>query len=451
MERRNGSWVMAVGLVMLAYGGAVVWSLFVPRVDVIARVDRLVLALLIAGVGAYALARESIREPEDATPSLLAQAVESFLAAWSLLWRTKWLLWVYGFIAALVAVSNAAFSFLTYRHFQGETDGLAGVSAVLFPLFKVSDWVQNSLQGASGRFVPAIHVFFGVPLYTLVVFALAWWALPRVARLSQNPECQGGARAFSICAVVAALSGIWVVVLWMMSVRWLWIPAGASRALGNETQRLWPYVTVVMMVEIVIVNAAVIGGVIGSLARNSRGEQNVKTTFLADAVRYFVPLALFYLAVDSAFLIPAIIMNAVTGRILTGTANTVFYSAVFLQGIMTLAYLLLMFAPFGIVTRGQGMVEAMAHSIDVWKRMWKNTGAIVAVGAFVSGFVMLLVNLSSFFYSPKASLWSIPLVVVHLIVETLVGVIILLAIWEFYQANAIDRELVSAVESGPLP
>ena len=453
MQERNGWWVIPVSLAMAAYGGAVVWSLFFPSVRVIESPDRLVLALLIAGLGVYAFVMALIREPEDKTPSLVGQAVEPYLAAWFKLWRTKWLLCVYGFMAGLLALSNAVFSFLAYRHFQALGEGSA--SSYFKPLgttiLRISDSVQNSFQGVSGKFVPAVHVFFGAPLYILAVFCLVWWALSRVARLSDAPECRGKTGVFSTCVVVAALCGIWVAVLWLMSVRWLWIPPAATRAVGNEAQRLWPYTMVVTIVEIVIVNAAVIGGVIGSLARNGRGEQNVKTTFLADAVRFFVPLAVFYLAVDAAFVIPAIMMNAVTGVVFRGTAGTVFYSALFLQGIMTLASLLLMFAPFGIVTRGQGMVAAMAHSIGVWKRMWKQALALVAVGSFLLGFVMLLFNLSSMFFSKKESLWSIPLGIVVSVAGTLVGVVILLAVWEFYQANVIAPESSSVTESGPSP
>jgi hypothetical protein len=453
MGERNRWWVIPISLAMVAYGGAVLWSLFVPIFSVLQNIDRLVVALLIVVIGAYAFVMEMIREPEDKTPSLVGQAVEPYLSAWSRLWRTKWLLWVDGCIAALLAISNAASTFMVYRYFHAGLEGNAGGSApkVVFTAFSFSVLLQNSLQHAYSSFVPTIHVFYGMPLYTVVVFCLAWWALPRVWRLSDDPEYRVRASVFSICAVVAALSGIWVAVLWLMSERWLWMPP-AARATTNEAQRLLPYAMIVTMIEIVAICAALIGGVIGSLARNSKGEECTRPTFLADSVRYFVPLALLYLVIDAVYAVPQLMMYAGNGPARTGSSQIVFQVALSLYGLIGLACLLLMFAPFGIVTRKLGMPESVARSFNVWKRLWKRVGAFIASGTCIAGLVMLPIRLPSVMLSPmKESLWAVPLAILVSVAETFVGVLILLAVWEFYQANVIDSESASVTESSPSP
>ncbi len=455
MRQRSGVWVMAIGLLMAAYGGAVLWGVYAPARDgtmafasiVTTRaLGVVVLAILIAAVGAYCFIRELVREPEDRTPSMLADAVQPYWSAWSRLWRTKWLLWVYGTIALVQALGSSAVSFLAYRYHQtirqDQVGGVFGSGEI--SITQISNWLQGSLQGASWAFSSSLQLSKGAPLSVLALFLVVWWALPRISRLPGDESARSRAKALSVCLVVAALAEILWTALWLLMAQRLWV----AQAESDLIQRLWPPLALTELAVGVVVHAAVVGGVVGVLAYGSR--EDVKTAFLRNSVRCFAPLAIFWLIISIACLVPTVMLQSSVGGRVSGTAEAVSIAAQALFGLLDLAILLLIFAPFAIVVGGRGPLEAMKHSAGLWKRLWPGSAGLVAVGAFLYGVVMLVLKLSSYLYKEPASLWPLSAFIVSA-AGTLLGLILLLALLEFYQANATDREPSLAPVPDPSP
>lgn len=445
MENRNRWWVIALSGAMAAYGGLVLWCLLYPVGRWTSHPDQIIIGALIALVGAYALAMEIKYQPEDAPASVLVEAVQSYASAWSKLWRTKWLLWVYGCLAGITVLDTMLFRFMSYlflRHsMRSETSSLPHV----FTLSEIPFWLASALDQVYDKFFPRIPPMTGIPLYALAVFIAAWWALSRVQRLSTDPECSGKTRLFSICLVVAGLGGVVDTVLWFLASKLIWtnLAYPLNARIEGSQRFLAGYAQLVATIIMPILTAAVIGGVIGSLARNARGEDNVKATFLRDSVRNFVPLVALYLILAAIFIVPAMLMNVATGRAMPGPAQMLFQVSMYVLGFLGLAMLSLMFAPFGIAAGGMGAWAAVKHSIGVWRRMWKQVLVLIAVGTFFSGLAMLPVRppweLMSFM---KLTWLPIPFYTIASLVGLVIRVLLLLATWEFYSTQVVRREPV---------
>jgi len=447
MRTRKDWWLTLISVGMVTCGVAAVWSLVGQRSHVYDAVP-FVISALIAVVGAISLLKEITRQPGDDSPCLLAPSIEPYVLAWRRLWNTRWLLGVYGCVAGVSIVGSLFnqicwhlwYSRMTWPYGTagsgGALDSAAPLERFLVLLHSLPQWVH---RGGLDKFVPRISTMGAIPVMPIAILLVVLWALSRLPHLSREPEYSGNTHFFGACLVLLLCACAVTTVMWFQDIRAVWetvskaaAPAGPATLAqlqdvvfpGRRQLSPW-YPNLAGIVIGIIVNAVFMGAVIGSLARSRRGHNDVKATFLGDAVRYFIPLAGIYLV----FWLPALL--GLTGLWLPG-----FYWPA------SLLFVLLMYAPMGVVTQNLGFFAAIRHNLRVWKDIAWRTILLIATGSFLSVLVMgpvdvidMMIHLSF----PKGSWPPVLMGQVFAVVGIAISALIFLAVWEFYSAQVLER------------
>ena len=312
-------------------------------------------------------------------------------------------------------------------------------------------------------------------MLAVVVMVSLFWILPRVARLRREPDYSGKVGFFGFCLVLLALACLFLMSAYVLQVRSVlvsrsegrssWVASSrgsASRYLTGplraQTARraasspsapaivqsedrplsiraYWfpnqNVINVVGAIADIILCAALVGGILGGLFRSRKGEEISRDTFLRDSVRHFEPLAAVYLLFWS-------LTGFLPMLLFLRTAPWPKWCLPIL-GMLSILSILLMYAPFGVVTQGLGLAGAIRHSLRVWKSTLWGTTRLIAVG-------------SLFFVLSRALNYALPEIVVrtswlailrspiHALISVAAQALITLAVWEFYSANVLQPE-----------
>lgn len=436
MKKLNRTWATLVSAGMAAYGVAVIWEQMLERQRYIRftpDIGSLLVAVLIGGIGIAALIFELQRQPGDRRPHLLGAAVESFARAWRLFWKTKWLIWVFGSLAAIGVVGGiiqgaTQYWMMAARFSNGssESTGSSGMPVAQQILSGLPLWGRWALS----ELVPRVSVAGETTILPLVVIALLFWLLPRVARLRGDPACAGKVGFFTACAVllacISALSSVDSAVTTMRFISFCHQPSTAGAASMLQPS-VWHRLDIMAAALIgdAIFCAMLMGGIVGGLVRSRKGDAVSPDSFLRDSVLYFEPLTWIYIVYWALAQLPH------TLAIVQAPA------AMFWLPVPILA-LLLLYAPFAPVTRRAGFAGALEHSIKSWRSAFWATVRLVAVGSFV--FALSRVPVYSLGFLTKASWLTIPLSPVYALIGVAIRALITLAVWEFYSANVLQPE-----------
>jgi len=436
MEKLNRNWATLVSAGMAAYGVAVIWQQMLERQRHLyfrPDIGSLVVAVLIGGIGVAALIFELMRQPDDSRPHLLGAAVESFAHAWRVFWQTKWLMWVFGSLAAISVVGGIIQGAVQYwmmaaRSPNGSSES-TGSNAM--PM------AQEILRGlpywgrwALSELVPRVSVAGETTILSVVVIALLFWLLPRVARLRGDPACAGKVGFFTACAVllacISALSSVDYVVTTMRFISFCHQPSTAGAA--SMLQPSVPHRLAVLGATVIgdaIFCAMLMGGIIGGLMRSRNGDAVSLDSFLRDSVLYFEPLVGIYIVYWALAELPFMLAIA------QAPAAMLWLPVPFLA-------LLLLYAPFAPVTRGVGFAGALEHSIKSWRSAFWPTVRLVAVGSFVYALSRAPVYSTAFL--TKTSWITIVLSPIYAFIGVAIRALITLAVWEFYSKNVLQTE-----------
>lgn len=439
MGNRNRWWLTLIGVGMVAYGVVVVWhQVLESRLYSHVQLDcqALIPALLIGVVGAIALVLELLRQPDDPRPNLLAPAIEPYLAAWRRLWTTRWLLWVYGSIAAIAAGGVLAQQLMTLRYMPRQFEHVTSRPPTI-NMISLLSMLSGLAKRAFEHFVPRVGLIYSAPDYAIAAVIIVLFVLPSVIRLLRQPEYEGRMGFFAFCMVLAALSCAAAAYSWMTF--WGRFVLAGVGARSEDARFTLVYMEIAGLVASIVLSAALTAGVLGSLARSRNGDQDIKRTFLSDAVRFFATLTGFCLIIELATAAVYLPYYAGPGA---RPSSLSMWSPI-LRTLFSTAFLLLIFAPFGIVTRSMNLIQSIRHSFRVWKQTWKRTIVLIALGSFLCAIALipgrlipLLVERSSWILTPWAALSTV--------ISVAISALILLATWEFYTANA--QEPVGAVD-----
>ena len=447
MQNKNAWWLTLMSVGMIAYGVAAVWTQLAWRSWAFYDLARLLVPVLVAVVGAACLVKDAMRQPGDGAPRSLALSIEPYVLAWRRLWSTKWLLCVYGSVAAVSVLGSLASQIIgsVIHHRMWGPDMARSVAPIeLTPLQQFTQFIVSlwySVHHALAEFIPRFSTIRVTPVLFIVALLALIWVLPRLSRLAHEPDPPGDVRFFRACLVLLFCGCVAVAVLWFMDTRAYWVMANQAAAArahpgslahpsgvfgGTRNQTNW-YPRPVDVVIDTIVSAILIGGILGSLARSRKGQNDVKATFLGDAVRYFEPLAGIYVVLGLLVLLPMLLQ-----------AHWLRWLQWVWLPIPLLVYLL-MYAPMGVVAQGPGFFAAVRHSLRVWRdNVWR-TLSLIATGVFLSSFVMgppQVINRSFL----KADWARVAFGPVFTVVGIAVSALVMLAVWEFYSAQVLDRQ-----------
>ncbi len=289
MENRRGWWFDAVCVLMcfamVVYGIAILWHLL--QGITVYYIGICVSALLIVIVGAVCVLRDVSGPLDERGPSAIGAALEPYLRAWRRLWGTKWLLWVFGVVAA-IAIASAAAELEIGRAFLGTQ---TAHRSLLFNnefslVYRLNYELPFLMRGAWDKFVPGLYLSSTVLGYTIAAVVLVILALPSLSRMRREPECAGRASFFAACLILAVLAGAAVAVEWLAALRRVSQTGEAERvAEAMQQPRFWTAMVVLTFVGGIIVLAAFVGGVLGSLARSDKGGEVTRRTFVVDSAR----------------------------------------------------------------------------------------------------------------------------------------------------------------------
>lgn len=431
METRKGWWfdlicvLICVG--MIVYGVAVLWYL-IERGGSLYDIGKCASALLIVIVGTVCLLRDVGGPADERTPSALGAALEPYVLAWRRLWRTKWLLWVFG-VVAVIAISSAVAQLLIGRVFFGTQN--AHLSS-MFPnelslLDRLHYLLPDLLNGAWGEFVPGLYLSADMPGYVAATAVMVILVLPNLPRVRREPECAGKVSFLAACMILAVLAGIVALLDWLTVLHQASQMNQADRiAAAMGPPRFWTLFVISALVVAMVAVAAFVGAVLGSLARSSRGGQVTRRTLLIDAVRCFQPLAAFYVLYSILMFLPSLPIYLGRHQSWTPGLPVVLLAVPF------------MFAPLGVAAHGLGFGGSIWHSLEVWGRTWSRTFSFIAVGTFLFALAMLPVRVLPWL-APGDSPLAIPVSAVATLINVVASALILLAVWEFYTTNVTDR------------
>lgn len=421
MRERNVWWALAISLGMCAYGGAAIVSqLSHPWGDSGERLGWLLAPLLIGLVGLVGLAFAIAWQPEEKPPLRFSPLFSFYAHGWRKLWKTEWLLWMYGIVAAVSVVGSALGAVFTRYYFHAELLSMEGN----IPQADPKEWLffaaWRSLPHWPGR---ALDRFFpsvsgrGLELVTLlVVVGLAIWAIPKILKLRGEPGRSDKVTFYVLSLVVLAIGCAAKVMVGISHI--VRSPSGAypiTRAEGVANVGADIAVGTIM-------GAMLVGGAIGSLFRASRNEGVSRHSFLSDSVYYYERMAGLYLIC----LAPALLWEI--PFLLNKTMP--FYIGALVDPVIKL---LLMFAPFAVVADDISVKAAILNSLHLWRKHFPFIISLVATGAFFvslisapSHILRAVLTMRSWIFTA----WQ----PVHALLLTAASALILLAVWEFHQA-----------------
>jgi hypothetical protein len=427
MGERNRWWAVLIALGMVAYGGAVLWPLFSSQDRRVSQWDPVIVAILIAGVGAYALVMELKYQPEDRARSFLWEAIQPYAAAWSKLWRTKWLLWIYGTVVVVVATGNVFGSAIFAWLRRGQSATYGDVSQLGFAARVLNDaWMSLPFWswGVLHKFFPTIVRASWDPVFDVVALLLALSILPAVLRLRRDPEYAKKAGFFALCLAVFGVACLVSGAVWMQGVCHY---ADRVRLPQASTAQMFTN-AIAQIAAGTIFSAVLIGGILGSLFRDKKGDAVDRSTFLADAVKHFEPMA-------------GIILICALPALLSFLTRIPYLQVFgFVYAVLgTLLAPLLMFAPFAVAVQGANCWDAILRSVQVWKTTVWRTIPLIAIGAFFFALVSAPRWMLQFAVS-KVSWLHVGMEPVYTLFSVVPNALILLAVWEFYSANVPQPE-----------
>ena len=442
MDNRNRWWLTLIALGMVAYPVLVIWAecaqtkLFPHRA-----MDWLLLfpAVLMGTVGGLALVRELVRQPDDPAPHVLAPAMDKFVSAWRIFWNTRWLLWLYGVLGVVVVSGRLLHD--TVMHFY-MIQRFGDVAQRSFPVTIDRDLLQATpmmVRGAFERFIPMVPSITTGLSYLLVALLLVLWVLPRVIIQTRGDSNRG---FFAFCITIAALGCGAVAYDYARTYRSLFAAgSGATPLLESKLALLSLYI--VGLMAALIVDAALVGGILGSLLRMKNGETPASQTFWQDSVRFFLPLIGIYLIFEAIYVVqvvPGMIMSMHNVEARSWAMPSYIHALEAILPIVSLLAMPLLFAPFGTVTKSMSLGQSVSHSFDVWKRNWRQAFPLIGLGSFffvISKFIYLLPTART-----TRSWIPVPISALASLIGVFMSAWILLAVWEFYTSDVRDGVLV---------
>jgi hypothetical protein len=389
-------------------------------------------------VGGIALVRELLRQPDDPAPHLLAPAMDKFVSAWRIFRNTRWLLWLYGVLGVIVDSGRAVQGIIQHLY------ALQRFGSVTMPNGGPTDLAMLSavpmmVRGTFARFIPMAPSVTDGLSYLLMALVLLLWVLPRVIPVPRSSDRTDNRAFFASCIAIAALACAATAYAYVGITRAILSASNPAPAFVSKFAQLFLFI--VGLIATIILDSAMVGGVLGSLLRNKRGERVTSESFWADAQRYFLPLVAIYMIFELFYTIPGIpplIASLYMYQNRTWPLPGYFNQLETALSLIPVLAVLLMFAPFGIVTKSMSLGQSIRHSVGVWIGRWRQVFPLIALGSFfhvISRFTYLMPTERT-----TRSWLPVPVAAVAGILGTFMSAWILLAVWEFYTSDV--REVV---------
>lgn len=390
-------------------------------------------------------------ESDGGQRTTLNDVARLYLGALMQVFRQRWMLGLLGSVLALVLLGTIVS--LATQPARPHDDVLRSrsmgrPSAMLVP----AQALKEAVSSAPDDFLPSIHVtrtamHTAVLALALIAF-LAWLAAysRRMTNDAQSDRADFFRAAAPPILIVLAAVAVATPIAWFRYLAAIeqWRAANAGMP---PPDALMLAVAFGGAFCALLLDALLVSGIMGSLARTGRGESVTFGSFLSDIVRYFRPMAGFYLfiIVVSLILYGAMRAAADEQRIMNFTWN----AGIAVQWLSVL----LMFVPSAIVLRDIGAFKGIRTAVRDWFANWGDALAFVALGitfiSIVGALGRVPEQIARWYSQPQSLGWTAfgyasPLI--HTAFTLLITAVTMIAVWEFYRRITQDAP-VTAVSS----
>ena len=377
-----------------------------------------------------------------------------YLGALTQVFRQRWMLGLLGSVLALVLLGTIVG--LATQPARPRDDVLRSTpidrSSVTFVPAQA---LKEAVSSAPDDFLPSIHVTrtaMHTAVLALALIALLAWLAAYSRRVADDPQQSDRASFFRAAAppIVIVLAAVAVAT----PIAWFRYLAGIEqwRAAGAGIPPSGMLMTVLALGGgfcALLMDALLVSGILGSLARTGRSQSVTFGSFLSDIVRYFRPMAGFFLLWVAVGLMIFGLMS-VSGNDNQGLMRFAWNAGIAVQWLSVL----LMFVPSAVVLRDIGAFRAIRTGVRHWFANWSDALSFVALGiTFIStvGALGRVPEQIARWYSQPQSLGWTAFGYASPIVQTaftlLITAVMMVAIWEFYRRITPDASVtaVSAV------
>ncbi|MHB1455722.1 MAG: hypothetical protein ACYC0V_02295 [Armatimonadota bacterium] len=409
--------------------------------------------------------------PNDKGRDTLGKVVGFYVEAWNRLRGQKWLLWLFGSVAAFQFVNGLTENLLA--HFMladrlkqqlselgadnpiglGDKGGLLGI------LTQLPVYITLSIKEACSNFHAMISIANNISFVAIVIAAIAILMFVRVSRM---PVTEGTERRFSFLKRLLLSFGIFSLAYGIISIIWR-VSLYDSAAKDNESLRYFIFASSQILYAVMSIPALVVGiiadsilfaGYWGSLIRMRKKENIDASTFISDVSTFIKPilrLSLFLLLIAVVTSLPTIILFGV--RMISGSSAQIPGFASFISAVLKIGFsLALIFVPYVILSKRKSIKKSIGASLRLWRSNLPTMAAFIAVG--ITLIVPVLVSnhaiseilpgklYQGFVHSAVTGIWSS-------ITYTLIAAIISLAIFNLYNYLTKD-DIDEVVDTEPI-
>lgn len=379
-----------------------------------------------------------------------------YLGALKQVFRQRWMLGLLGSVLALVLLGTIVS--LATQPARPDDDVLRSTPIDRPSITSVpAQALKEAVSSAPDAFLPSIHVTrtaMHTAVLALALIAFLAWLAAFSRRAADDPQQSVRADFFRAAAppilIVLAAVAVATPIAWFRYLAAIeqWRAANAGMP---PPDALMLAVAFGGAFCALLLDALLVSGIMGSLARTGRGESVTFGSFLSDIVRYFRPMAGFYLfiIVVSLILYGAMRAAADEQRIMNFTWN----AGIAVQWLSVL----LMFVPPAIVLRDIGASKGIRTGVRDWFANWGDALAFVALAitfiSIVGALGRVPEQIAHWYSQPRSLGWTAlgyagPFI--HTAVTLLITAVMMIAVWEFYRRITRDapETAVSSAE-GP--
>lgn len=402
--------------------------------------------------------------PIDKGRDTLGMVVGFYVQAWNQLRGQRWLLWLFGSVAAFQFVNGLAENMLAHSMLgdylsrkSGSVDWLALANKGGFSAFgmRLPIYITSSIRETCSYFHATLSIANAISFISILIAGIAILMLVYLSRMPRSEETKGRLlflkrllMSFSILSFACGgLSIIGRIALYDATVR--------NSSPATSSYILYAAMWISTLVVGIIADSILFAGYGGSLFRMRKNESIGASTLISDVSTHIKPilgLSLFLLLIAVVTNLPTLILLGV--RMISGASSQIPSFASFISAVLKIGFsLALIFVPYIILFRRRSIKKSIGTSLRLWRSNLPTMAAFIAVG--ITLIVPVLVSnhavreivpgklYQGFVHSAVTGIWSS-------ITLTLAAAIISLAIFNLYNHLTKD-DMDDPTDPEPIP
>ncbi|MHB1000999.1 MAG: hypothetical protein ACYC27_17290 [Armatimonadota bacterium] len=367
-----------------------------------------------------------------------------YLTAWKQLWGQKWLRLFFGILFMVMLLGGLLEHILLYYYVGSHAadlmpdviknpqrmDSLRFMSLFLDSMIYVLREFNSFIQ-IPGTMGSSIIAYITLAVVAIIIY-------PGLKKLYDDPEYSKGAHVIRSIIIPFIIISLTLAALMLIAAIRQFSALGNMSNMHDVIPKSLSILTIIgAALFIFLADSAVFSGFVGSLVRMSRREAVNIDTFIKDIIGYIKPVALLYLLL---FVLLFIVSGPYSINVIAlagGKSSTSLSGLTFLiiRILNALVYIALMFAPFAIVCKMQGVKQGIKDGLMALRKNIGEVTVFIALGlTFLTTVEMskriLGIILPGNAYTNQMN--SLISGIYTIVVTVIVTAVMVLAIWNLY-------------------